>query len=145
MVSRSPVGCDHAFQKTGFDSKYRPRMMTQRAILVVAVFAGCISVGCISSMVDSYTGEDVAKEIRVNGLPASGTVIKIWETGVRVNDNPVVGFLLEIHADGLVPYETETKALISILWIPRIQPGETLPVRYDPDDPSKIALDIYAE
>ena len=120
--------------------------MTLRWVnLVVIVIACCLSAGCISSMIDSYTGEDVAGEVRANGLPASGKVLKIWETGVRVNDNPVVGFLLEVHAEGIEPYEAETKALISILWIPRIQPGEVLPVKYDPDDPSRVALDIYVE
>lgn len=94
-------------------------------------------------MVDSYTGEDISREIRANGLPASGTVLKIWETGTRVNDNPVVGFLLEIDAEGMEPYRAETKALISILSIPQIQPGAVLPIRFDPEDPSKIALDIF--
>ena len=120
-------------------------MIPCKAILVVVFICGCLSVGCISSMVDSYTGEDVAGDVRANGLPASGRVLKIWETGVRVNDNPVVGFLLEIHAEGIAPYEAETKALISILWIPRIQPGEILPVKYDPDDPSRVALDIFVD
>ena len=44
-------------------------------------------------MIDSLTGEDTAREIRDVGLPATGKVLKIWEPGVRVNDNPVVGFL----------------------------------------------------
>lgn len=114
-----------------------------RVTLVVVMVAGCLSVGCISSMVDSFSGEDVAGDVRANGLPASGKVLKIWETGVRINNNPVVGFLLEIHAEGIEPYEAETKGLISILWIPRIQPGEMLPIKYDPDDPSRVALDIY--
>ena len=94
-------------------------------------------------MINSFTGENTAQEIREIGVPAEGKVLKIWETGVRVNDNPVVGFLLEVHADGLAPYEAETKALISILSIPQIQPGAILPVKYDPKDPSRIALDIY--
>ena len=72
-------------------------------------------------------------------------MLKIWETGVRVNDDPVVGFLLEIDANGMEPYEAETKGLISILWIPQIQPGAVLPVKYDPEDPSRIALDIFEE
>ncbi len=109
--------------------------------MVVALIATSICFAC-ASMIDSFTGEDIAQEIRGNGLPAKGTVLKIWETGVRVNDNPVVGFLLEIHAEGMTPYEAETKALISILWIPQIQPGAVLPVKYDPEDPSRIALDI---
>ena len=103
----------------------------------------CFStLGCVTMMVDSFTGEDVAAEIRANGLPATATVIKIWETSVRVNHNPVVGFLLEVHAEGMQPYKAETKALISILMIPQIQPGAVLKVKYDPEDPRRVALDI---
>jgi len=120
-------------------------MTPRSATLVVAVFVGCMSAGCISSMIDSFTGEDVARDVRANGLPASGKVLKIWETGVRVDYNPVVGFLLQVHVEGMAPYEAETRALISILWIPQIQPGAILPIKYDPRDPTRIALDIYKE
>jgi hypothetical protein len=119
-------------------------MNRRNATLVVALIATSMCFAC-ASMIDSFTGEDVAREIREKGLPAKGTVLKIWETGVRVNDNPVVGFLLEIQAEEMAPYEAETKALISILWIPQIQPGAVLPVKYDPEDPSRIALDISEE
>lgn len=120
------------------------KMNRRNATLAVALFVTSICCAC-ASMIDSYTGEDVAREVRGKGLPAKGRVLKIWETGVRVNDNPVVGFLLEIHAKEMAPYEAETKALISILWIPQIQPGAVLPVRYDPKDPTRIALDIFSE
>lgn len=126
--------------RTGIERLFR--MNRRNATMVVALIATSICFAC-ASMIDSFTGEDIAQEIRGNGLPAKGTVLKIWETGVRVNDNPVVGFLLEIHAEGMTPYEAETKALISILWIPQIQPGAVLPVKYDPEDPSRIALDIF--
>lgn len=97
------------------------------------------TVAC-SGMVDRYTGADVAREVQAVGVPAEATVLAIWETGVRVNDNPVVGFRLEIHVEGREPWEAETKALISILDIPQIQPGAVLEVLYDPDDPQRVAI-----
>ena len=120
-------------------------MKSWKIILAIALIIYALSAGCFSSMIGSFTGDNVAREIRANGLSATGKVLEIWETGVRVNDNPVVGFLLEIHAEGLEPYQAETKALISILHIPQIQPGAMLPVKYDPDDPQRVALDIYEE
>lgn len=106
----------------------------------------CFSfLGCVTKMVDSFTGEDIAADIRANGVPATATVLEIWETGVRVNYNPVVGFLLEVHAEGMEPYQAEAKALISILDIPQIQPGAVLKVKYDPVDPKRVALDIWED
>jgi hypothetical protein len=112
------------------------------AIIALIAFSTCFA---CTSIIDSFTGGDITREIRENGLPAKGKVLNIWETGVRVNHDPVVGFLLEIHAEGMPPYEAETMELISILWIPQIQPGAVLPVKYDPKDPNRIALDIFKE
>jgi len=117
------------------------RTSVQPHVLVLGMTC-LLTTACFSTLVASLTGEDVAREVRERGVPATATVLEIWETGVRVNDNPVVGFLLEVHAVGLEPYEARTKALISILSIPQIQPGKELPVKYDPEDPSVVVLDI---
>jgi hypothetical protein len=120
-------------------------MFREITILSLFLLTSFSLFGCITAMTDSFTGENVARDVRANGLPATATVLQIWETGVRVNDNPVVGFLLEVHAEGLEPYKAETKALISILLIPQIQPGAVLKVKYDPRNPQRVALDIWEE
>ena len=114
----------------------KPMPILFLSTVLIAALAGC-------GIIDHYTGGDVAREIMATGIPATAKVLRIWETGVMINNNPVVGFLLEVYAEGLEPYEAETKALISILAIPRIQPGAVLPVKYDPNDPSRIALDLH--
>ena len=123
--------------------KYNMHIKKKSILLLSFIFI--VLSGCITLRMDSLTGEDTASEVRANGLPATATVLKIWETGIRINNNPVVGFLLEVHAEGLLPYKAETKALISILRIPQIQPGATLKVKYNPDDPMQVALDIWEE
>jgi hypothetical protein len=34
-----------------------------------------------------------------DGTPAQATILRIWDTGTTINDNPVVGFLLPDHVD----------------------------------------------
>jgi prolyl oligopeptidase len=114
-------------------------------VTVGLIFATCaLTGGCLSGLVASLTGEDVSRDVLANGLPATGKVLEIWETGVRINDNPVVGFLLEVHADGMEPYQAEIRALVSILWVPQIQPGAELPIMIDPAQPTRVALDLRA-
>jgi len=114
-------------------------------MIAIVTLAGVLTGCSIASITDHFTGEDVNRDIRATGRSAEARVLKIWETGTKVNDNPVVGFRLEVWAEGLEPYEAETRALISILFIPQIQPGAILPVKYDPEDPQRVALDIYEE
>ncbi len=101
--------------------------------LVTMMTAGC-------SIADHFTGENESKQVRAVGVPAEATVVQIWDTGVTVNEDPVVGFLLEVHPDGAAPFQAKTKARISRLAIPRVQPGARLRVLYDPKDESRVAL-----
>lgn len=73
------------------------------------------------------------RSLQRSGVPAEARILKIWETGTRVNDNPLVGMRLEVRPPGQPTFETETEQIISILGIPGIQPGSTVKVRYNPD------------
>jgi hypothetical protein len=74
------------------------------------------------------------------GVAANATILKIWDTGVTLNDNPQVGMLLEIQPIGREPFRVEMKSIISRIALAQIQPGRVVPVRYDPANPSNVAL-----
>ena len=117
--------------------------MTRVRLLFMAVLVLCVINSCF--MADRLSGESEARKIRASGQPAQAKVLRIWDTGITVNNDPVVGFLLEVRPDDRPPYQAETKALISRLDIPQIQPGAVLPVKFDSDNPGRVALDIYEE
>ena len=79
-----------------------------------------------------------------DGTPAQATILRIWDTGTTINDNPVVGFLLEVHPQNLPAYQAESKSMIPRLSIPQFQPGANVPVKIDPRNQSRVALDIFA-
>lgn len=114
--------------------------MTMRRPTVALLAATLAATAGCAGWIDRQTGADLSRELQVTGLPATATVLEIWETGVTVNDMPVVGFRLRVRAAGRPPWEAETRALISILDIPRIQPGAVLSVMFDPEDPARVAL-----
>lgn len=97
------------------------------------------------SMIDSYTGENTNKPVREAGIAASAEVLEIWDTGVRLNDSPVVGFRLMVTLEDGTTYEAETKNVVSVVHIPQVQPGALLPVKVDPENHELVALDIYEE
>lgn len=117
--------------------------MKHTKVLLAVTLAACSLGACVTSLVNRLTGEDEAREIRATGEAAQALVLEIWDTGVTVNENPVVGFRLEVYPPDRPSYEAETKALISRLDIPQIQPGAMLPVKFDPEDPQRVALDVY--
>lgn len=107
-------------------------------IVLALLLAGC-------GVLDRMSGEGEAKRIRRVGRAADAVVLEIWDTGITVNNDPVVAFRLEVRPKESAPYEVETRGLVSRLHIPQIQPGATLPVAIDPLDPTKVALAIYRD
>lgn len=87
-------------------------------------------------------GSAERSRILSKGVPAQATIMRIWETGMRVNHQPQVGFELQVHPPNAQPYVTQTTMVVSALAIPRIQPGTVVPCKFDPSDPSKVALNI---
>jgi hypothetical protein len=106
-------------------------------MMLVSLTAG----GC--ALANRMSGISDAKELQKTGEPAEATILQIWDTGMTVNDDPVVRFLLEVHPAGKPVYQAETKIRISRIAISRFQPGAVVPVRIDPGHPKHVALDIY--
>lgn len=111
------------------------------SLLGIVIFAALLLSAC--ALVNRVSGVSEARELQKTGEKAQAKILSIWDTGMTVNDDPVVGFLLEVYPEGRPAYQARTKLRISRLDIPRIQPEMIVPVRIDPNDPRRVALDIY--
>jgi hypothetical protein len=81
-----------------------------------------------------------ASSIRGYGAERSGKVVHIEDTGNRFNDDPVVIVTLEVEEKGK-KYRSEVKDAISPVYLPRFQPGATVKVWINPENPSEMALE----
>jgi len=74
------------------------------------------------------------------GMPAMGRVIQLVDTGMLVNNNPQVRIVVEVQMPGRPPYPADTTMIVSMLAIPRVQPGCMVQLRVDPMNPARIAI-----
>ncbi len=81
-------------------------------------------------------------QLLATGEAAQAKILKMWDTGATLNDNPQVGLLLEVHAADRSPYQVETKCFVSRLRIPQVQPGALVNVKIDKQDEAKVALEL---
>lgn len=85
------------------------------------------------------SGQDIK-----NGVQAEATVIEIWDTGTTINDDPLVGLLLEVHPPGMAPFQVKTKTIISRLSAANLMPGQKANVKYDPANLKRVAVVDFA-
>ncbi len=98
--------------------------------------------GC--GMVDSMAGYSEAKDLQRSGVAAQAKILSVDETGMSINDDPVIRINVEVQpADGAPPFPATIKRLlVSRLEIPQYQPGIVIAVRYDPKDTSRVSIDL---
>ncbi len=95
-------------------------------------------------MIDRMSGVADTRALQETGVVAEAVIVRIWDTGITVNDDPVIGMEVEIHPEGGEPWRaTIPKSLISRLDIPQFQPAQTVQIRFDPQDRSRVGLDEY--
>lgn len=82
----------------------------------------------------------VKQRVLQTGVAATATIVRVWDTGTRINDNPCVGMLLQVQPAAGAPFQAEIKETVSIVQMPLFQPGAQLDVKYDPAQPTNVAI-----
>lgn len=107
-------------------------------VLVIAIFV----IPVMLSIRKIFREAAQTRALLASGEPAQAKILRMWDTGTTLNDNPQVKFLLEVYPADRAAYQTEIKCYVSRLRIPQIQPGNTVAVKIDRQDAAKIALDL---
>ncbi|MFC5730410.1 MULTISPECIES: SHOCT domain-containing protein [Nocardioides] len=79
-----------------------------------------------------YRSQQKLYRLRLRGRPAHGQVLSFDQTGVRINDQPVVALRLRIHGNDLTPFDAERKVVVPEIRLPLLYAGD-LPVLVDPE------------
>ena len=108
-----------------------PVVITVVVLLFAAVFVGRLVMNGMKN-----------REVLAHGESAPAVVLKVWQTGTVMNEiNPQIGMLLEVRPTSKPAFQAETKMFVSMVQIPQFQPGAVLQVKYDPQNPTKVAVD----
>jgi hypothetical protein len=118
--------------------RYRVRNCAVGLLIAAAVQ----STGC--AVANRISGVSETRAIQAIGVPAQATVLQIWDTGITYNNDPVISLRLLVDRPGYATYDAViNKSLVSRVHVAQFQPGALVPVRVDPNNPARVALDVY--
>jgi hypothetical protein len=80
------------------------------------------------------------RDVPESAVLATARIIEIKDTGSRVNYDPRVHIRMEVHPEAGEAFQAETEMVVSVVDLPRLQPGASVPVKYDPGDHTRVAL-----
>jgi hypothetical protein len=127
-------------------SKERPKARRTRVSLAsLALFPGIFLLGTVilalvfvPMMIADRRNERILRE----GVPAKARVTDIVPTGSHHNEDPEVVLSLEVTPAQGKPFASTVETHMSVVYLPRFQPGSIVNVRFDPKKPEDVALVI---
>lgn len=132
------------------EARYEAIMATY-AVQVAAVVsaAGMFLTGMyflLRPVFDVFKGMRARATLRAVGRPGRATVLSLGGPSgggtVTVNDQPLLSLTLEVDDGfGSSPYVVAFDTVVPRYAVPHIQPGETVPVKIDPNDRQRVAVD----
>jgi hypothetical protein len=81
-----------------------------------------------------------ASALYSGGIAGSATIDAVSDTGMFVNEAPVLALDMTVSLPGREPYKTTHKQLVSHAALARFQPGSVMPVRVSPQDPNQLMI-----
>ena len=124
-----------------FQNQDAPDIITVIVVAAVGI-AIVVTVLLLLNIGKDFSNLARTQTLLTTGEPAQAKILRIWDTGTTLNDDPKVGLLLEVYSPNRAPYQVETKCYVSRLKISQVQPGNVVAVKIDRQDASKIALDL---
>jgi hypothetical protein len=79
--------------------------------------------------------------VQTSGVSGRATIVSLREGGPYINDRPTITMELDVEVPGRERYRAQAKQPVGRLIIGRLQPGATIPVRVEPDDPADVSVD----
>lgn len=108
----------------------------------VSLYIVLLIVGVGLFLLVLYTGWGMTsgktKWLLHNGRDAEATIVSMKDTGLTVNNSPYVSFRLHVTPTDAAPFEAGLRAFVSRIAIPDV--GDTVHVKYDPDNPKRIIM-----
>ncbi len=138
------VSCGYAVYELGWGSerleisgRSLPELLGSDVLVVI--LGAIVALGVTFLVVRPFARFIFPPQIK-DGVEAVARVLKVWDTGTTINDDPEVGLLLEFTSPEGAPLQVEARTVVSRLQVALVQPGIEAEIRYDPHKPRRLRV-----
>jgi len=93
-------------------------------------------------------GQQVRNELLTTGVPAQANIEQVsmggMVTTIGVRRSLQMTLVLTVQRAGEAPYRVSMTTMVPEMAMAALQPGSTVPVRVDAQDPNRLAIDLPA-
>ena len=86
--------------------------------------------------------KQIYNQVRMTGLEAPAKILNQTDTGIRIGDNAsMLQFALEVFPTDRPAFRANTQQSVSDASRPKVAPGATIFVKFNPQDLTQVAID----
>jgi hypothetical protein len=114
-------------------------MSNTTIIIIVAVVVLIVLVAAAGVSLPLWSLRKQKKKTEVlmaTGIKGEATILQLEDTGTRINDNPRMNVLLEVHIPDHPPYQVRKIITVPLVRLSQIQVGSVVAVLADPNQPA---------
>jgi len=112
-------------------------------VVIVTIVSVALAVGFVIVIIVFLSKVVFGKgKTAAQGESAYAGILQVSDSGVTVKNNPKVVIRMQVEPEGRRPYQVQIDQVVSRIHLPRVQPGQRVPVIIDRTDPMKVALDL---
>jgi hypothetical protein len=93
-----------------------------------------------ATMGDLQAQQQKAYRLNAEGIPGTGTIVAVRDTGMTINDNPELELDIAVSVGGRDPYQVTHRQVIARIAMAGFQPGAEVPLKVDPADASSVLI-----
>lgn len=86
-------------------------------------------------------GANAKDRLKQEGAAGVAHILELTQTGVQVNDQPMVRLKLRVEASGIAPFEIEKREVVPLVALGSLSSGRPLTVYVDRADHSNVVID----
>jgi hypothetical protein len=108
-------------------------------MLLTGAVLGVVGLALVAGGVVSLRRARDQDRISATGIPATGQITGLTQTGMQVNEQPVIAIEMLVHAQGRAAYPVRVREVVPLLLLGSLQQG-SLPLRVDPAKPDRVVI-----
>lgn len=110
-------------------------------IIVIVVASLALSLLLPRFLLPRLTGARKRQQLVAKGKQARAVITSLDQTGTYINEQPKCRIGLRVEPKDGAPFDAVATQVVLLTQIPQFQPGGVVTVRYDPANPSDIAIE----
>ncbi len=118
-------------------------------VTLISCMAAIVPIGIVGAVFYFlFKKNQERQQLVATGVAAQASIVQVGQTGVLINHQPQLSIVLDVQPlpgqAAFAPFRTNHQCVVPMMAMSRVGPGMSVPVKCDPQNPTRLTIDWAA-